>query len=167
MKDSYIIRLWKWIKREQDYVEVPGISIRDFKRDLIKSPEFQAALPVSSGLRNVLHLELLNRGSDFPLQTIYQPTKAGNYLIVIGGMDWLGQNNIGLSLTAVFLGGGVTGTNGNLNSPTGNPCMSIMNDGQLCLDGIAPVQMSIINSDPTYAGGTQTYTVCLDIVKLG
>lgn len=126
-----------------------------------------ASCPPGPTPPNGLHLALVNQGADFPLQTIFTPTKAGNYLITVSGIDWAGIGNIQTTMTRVCLGGYNWANSLSLNGPGGEPVIGEGWSEQTCLDGTSPLQMSIINSDPTYAGGTQKYTVYVDIVYLG
>jgi hypothetical protein len=158
MKLSDIFYFWRG---DQEYYA----SFKRFINFLIGSKEFQAALPT---MKNVCHLELINRGTDFPLQTIFQPTKVGNYLISISGIDSATSNNINLTMVGEMLGGMVQGGSYTLYGPGDVPVLGVSGwTGQIVLD-TTPVQMSIINSagPGPYAGG-QTYTVYVDIVYQG
>lgn len=125
--------------------------------------------PGGGSCQNVFHLELVNRGTDFPLQTIFQPTRAGNYQMMLSGIDSVNTWNINAKLFATYLGGSSPTCVELYNLPgpgSGGPPMPQM-ALLFTVDGIAPVQMSVINSDPTYAGGTEFYTVYVDLVRQG
>jgi hypothetical protein len=85
----------------------------------------------------------------------------------MAGLDSADSGNITATLVLTEFGGAAPGMASALVGPPNLPDITLSNNGMMCLDGITPVQMSIINNDPTYAGGTQTYTVYMDIVYMG
>ena len=77
--------------------------------------------PGGGSLQNVCHLELVNRNTDFPLQTIFTPPKAGNYIFLIAGIDWAGSGGITFTMTGGKLGGQTLTGNAVLPAPNDTP----------------------------------------------